>query len=408
MRDVRFLFLHSGEFDATVMDSQVVDSLVALRAEGVCFDMLVLMHGGPWVRDRAKNRRRRREISDRIEAPVRVVPVPRKTTPLGDWLGAQATRAAVRLGRARRTVIHARADMAAYFAAEAARGRTDVRFVYDARGDGEAEFDHYAHRSSLSKRTLDMMRAGMERHREAAVRRSAHVLCVSTVLRDRLLARYDADPGKFSVIPCVADERKFHADDADRNAMRRRLGVEDKFLVVFPGRFGTWHYGPEMVALVEGLMRAYPDVYFLVLTPDVDRARELAAERLPAGRFDVRSVPHAEVPGYLRAADLGLLLRAPHPLNEVACPTKFAEYMLSGVPVLISAGIGDCSGFVAEHRAGVVLETPDPDAAVRAVAELRKESPEALRHRLAAQLDHFSRRRAAARMATLYRRLASD
>lgn len=408
MKDVRYLFLHSGEFDATVMDSQVVDSLVALRAEGVSFDMLVLMHGGPWLRDREKNRKRQREISERIEAPVRVVPVPRKRVALGDWLGSMATRAAVKLGRARRTVIHARADMAAYYAAEAARGLSDVKFVYDARGDGEAEFDHYAHRTSFSKSRLDRMRAGMERHRRVAVTRSAHVLCVSTVLRDRLIARYGADPAKFTVIPCVADEQKFRVDEQDRAAMRRRLGVEDRFVVIFPGRFGTWHYGPEMVALMEGVMRAFADVHFLVLTPDVDRARELCSERLPEGRFDVRTVPHAEVPGYLRAADLGLLLRAPHPLNEVACPTKFAEYMLSGVPVLISAGIGDCSGFVSEHQAGVVLDAPDPSAAVRAVAELRKEGPEALRGRIAAELGQFSRRRAASRMAELYRRLASD
>ena len=143
------------------------------------------------------------------------------------------------------------------------------------------------------------------------------------------------------------------------------------------------------------------------MTPDVEEARSLAKEVLLEDRYDVRAVPHAEIPRYLRAADLGLLFREPHPLNEVACPTKFAEYMMSGLPVLISGCIGDCSPFVAEHAAGVVLQRPDADAAVAAVTRIRAEPAHVRRARIAGLAGRFSRQRAAREMAELYLRLAS-
>jgi glycosyltransferase involved in cell wall biosynthesis len=254
----------------------------------------------------------------------------------------------------------------------------------------------------MRKRLLRSIR----RERVEGAAGAAHVLCVSSVLRDRLRDRERVSPDRITIVPCVADPKKFHADEAERIATRRELGLEDRFVVVYPGRFGRWHYGPEMIAVMQGLMRAHSDLFFLVLTPDVPEAEALAKAALPEGRYEIRTARHAEVPRYLRAADLGLLLRAPHPLNEAACPTKFAEYVSCGVPVMISPGIGDCSGFVADHAAGVVLERPDPQLAAAALTLLREEPASPRRARIAGLAERFSRERAAGELAALYRRLA--
>jgi hypothetical protein len=80
---------------------------------------------------------------------------------------------------------------------------------------------------------------------------------------------------------------------------------------------------------------------------------------------------------------------------------------MTGLPVLISAGLGDCSPFVAAQRAGAVLEAPDAAAAVAAVAAIRAEPDAARRARIAAFGPTFSRQRYAREMAALYRRVAS-
>jgi glycosyltransferase involved in cell wall biosynthesis len=48
-----------------------------------------------------------------------------------------------------------------------------------------------------------------------------------------------------------------------------------------------------------------------------------------------------------------------HPLNRLAAPTKFAEYVLCGLPVLISPDIGDYSEYVAANEAGLVISPED-------------------------------------------------
>jgi glycosyltransferase involved in cell wall biosynthesis len=45
-------------------------------------------------------------------------------------------------------------------------------------------------------------------------------------------------------------------------------------------------------------------------------------------------------------------------VNRVASPVKFAEYLHAGLPVVLTRGIGDASGWVREHGLGVVLERP--------------------------------------------------
>lgn len=403
--NARFLFVVSEGPSETVIDSQVVDPIVAVGREGVTMDLLFLPDPRPWLAKRTYYGRRKQEIAARIGGRVSVVPMPRKHTRVGAAIGPWVL--AAELARAPGPLlVHGRTDFSAFAASRVARWSRRLRFLYDARGDVMAEFRGNAIRTGTMGPRVERTLRWLHRIRHEAVTRADHVLCVSTALRDRLVAEHGLDPARSTIVPCVADAEKFGPDEEERAAVRGELGVADRFVVVYPGRFGAWHYNPETFAVVRALMDADPSVFFLVLTPDRDEAAALAARTLPEGRFAIRSARHGEVPRFLRAADLGVLLRAPDPLNEVACPTKFAEYVLSGLPVLISAGIGDCSPFVATERAGAVLERPDPEAAVAAVARIRSEPEAARRARIAALGQRLSRQRYARDLAALYRRLA--
>jgi glycosyltransferase involved in cell wall biosynthesis len=401
----RFVFLVSEGPESTVIDSQVVDAIVAIGAEGVAFDLLFLPNPKPMWDARAFYFRRRREIAERIGRSVRLLPIPRRFSKIGGMLGSAAI--ATELWRARGPIVaHARSDASAYFASSVARRSRRFRFVYDVRGDIASEFRSYAVSLGMPEADIQRQLAIRLDRRQRTIDAAAHVLCVSTVLRDRLVAGHRLDPARTTVVPCVADAGKFGLDDAERARVRVELGLDGRFVVIYPGRFGAWHYNEETFAVVRGLMDADASVFFLILTPDLDAAQALAARMLPEGRYAIRSARHDEVPRYLRAADLGVLLRAPDPLNEVACPTKFAEYVMTGLPVLISAGIGDCSPLVAAERAGAVLAAPDPSAAVAALAAIRAEPEAARRARIAAVGQRLSRQRFAREMAAFYRRIA--
>ncbi|MEE3328829.1 MAG: hypothetical protein VX252_15935, partial [Myxococcota bacterium] len=54
-----------------------------------------------------------------------------------------------------------------------------------------------------------------------------------------------------------------------------------------------------------------------------------------------------------------LLLREVHPVNQVSSPTKFGEYLASGVPVIATNGISDFSAWILEHEVGFTLDHGD-------------------------------------------------
>ena len=99
-------------------------------------------------------------------------------------------------------------------------------------------------------------------------------------------------------------------------------------------------------------MKEDPLLHFVALCPDTASMEEACMGSLPLGRFTVLHAEHDAVVGWLNAADLGILLRADDPVNRVASPTKFAEYALTGLPVAMSAGIGDYSDLVLSEHAG--------------------------------------------------------
>jgi len=54
-----------------------------------------------------------------------------------------------------------------------------------------------------------------------------------------------------------------------------------------------------------------------------------------------------------------LLLRKSHPVNYVASPTKFGEYLAAGVPVIATEGIGDTSDLIKNENIGIIISPTD-------------------------------------------------
>jgi glycosyltransferase involved in cell wall biosynthesis len=90
----------------------------------------------------------------------------------------------------------------------------------------------------------------------------------------------------------------------------------------------------------------------------------------------VLTVAPEDVPRYLHAADVGLSLIRTSAARQASSPTKFAEYLAAGLPVISTAEIGDLDAQIAEHRVGVLLDRFDEaayDEAIRAMTELRRD-----------------------------------
>jgi glycosyltransferase involved in cell wall biosynthesis len=145
-----------------------------------------------------------------------------------------------------------------------------------------------------------------------------------------------------------------------------------------------------MADFFSAFRRRRPDAHLVWLTNGShERVKELMKKRaVPEDRFSVLSVPARLVPSYLAAADAGMSFIKRCVSKIASSPTKNAEYLACGLPLIINAGIGDSDALINEWKAGVLLEDftdaeyartqtlieaiaaqPDVRKSVRAVAE---------------------------------------
>jgi glycosyltransferase involved in cell wall biosynthesis len=146
-----------------------------------------------------------------------------------------------------------------------------------------------------------------------------------------------------TVIPTCVDLDRF------RTTERRQEGP----VLTWCGSIGTWYRFDLVPALAMQL--GFP-------LQVVTRQPELAAEILDGTAATVMSLAPDEVPGALRAGDVGLSLCVGSFSKIASAPTRFAEYLAAGMPVIVTPGIGDLVTIVEQKRVGVVLRGEDAAA----------------------------------------------
>jgi glycosyltransferase involved in cell wall biosynthesis len=253
-----------------------------------------------------------------------------------------------------------------------------VRLLYDVRGDAAAEQDQLPDARDKARRVRAIERAIVEGTRAADA-----VFAVSRPLRSQLIERYGADPRRTFVVPGLARAGAFHFDARVRAEMRGRHGLEGKKVLIFPGSVGRWHHLDATLAVVRAACALDPAVHFIALSPHTEAMEAAVTQALPPGRYRVLAAAHGEVSAWLQAADAGLLLRERHPINRVAAPTKLAEYLLCGLPAIVTPEIGDYSELVARSGAGAVIDETHPEEAARSALAALGRSNDATRTRLA-------------------------
>jgi glycosyltransferase involved in cell wall biosynthesis len=96
----------------------------------------------------------------------------------------------------------------------------------------------------------------------------------------------------------------------------------------------------------------------------------LTAARLPPEVWEVSTVPHEQVPAHLCRADAGIFFLSGG-VGALSCsPTKVGEYLACGLPVVMSAGVGDLDEMVRARRVGVLVEDATEEALMTAAQRL--------------------------------------
>lgn len=228
-----------------------------------------------------------------------------------------------------------------------------LRFVHEARGTAITEYLYNEQRASVKSR-----KAWFIKYREKMILTYSNlIICVSEKQREFILTEYKSINSKrILVVPGVADLNDFYYSPSLMNRARKELMLDGSTVFLYSGRLDKDWQLPEMVfKTIQSLYSQILNSYFVILTPDQSIAKQYIHRfKLPERIFLVKYVPISELNRYLNAADYGFLFREDLPINNQASPTKFCEYILAGMKVLISKGIGDFSQFVVDHQCGYV------------------------------------------------------
>ena len=340
--------------------SQVVPYVIGLAASGLPMTLISFEKPRDYGTASRPSAAGRALAAELAAAGVRWLPRryhkrPTLAATLWDVIAGVATLLRLRLTSDLR-VVHARSYVAGLMA-WLLKKTTGTAFVFDMRGFWPEERVDGGLWASGS-RVYRVVKALEARF----LRDADHIVVLTDRARDELQRLGVRRP--VTVVPTCVDLERFRPAEA--------LPVGSSF--VYTGSLGTVYPLDAMLAFVARARARDARVHLRVVTPAAPVTVEAAlpAAGLPASAVSVEAAAHATIPAVLRAASVGLAFYRPGYSRQGTCPTKAGEYLACGVPVVVSAGVGDMDRLVTEHRAGVVVEAFTEAAYERALDELEK------------------------------------
>ena len=178
----------------------------------------------------------------------------------------------------------------------------------------------------------------------------------------------------WEVIPSCADLEHFRFRPDGRRRVRAALGVGERPLWIYAGSIGTWYLLEEMLDCFRVARSEWAGLgLLLVINAPVEPVRA-AVRRAGLSQEDVfvRRARFEEMPDYLSAAEAGIAFIRPCVSKRSSSPTKFAEYLACGLPLLINWGIGDGDDLIAAQGAGALVRSFEAAEYRRAAVALRE------------------------------------
>jgi glycosyltransferase involved in cell wall biosynthesis len=273
---------------------------------------------------------------------------------LGWWLDRH-------FGRDQLVILQCRNSLATGMALDVRRTRPNVRVIFDCRGAAPAEvlYRHGLNEDNPESWPRDVRESYryFSQTEARACGEADHIIAVSAAMVDYLRKRYKTVAGPFSIVPCCIDASPFDQTAEDRKAVREEYRFGDKFVVCYCGSLEAYQLPDQCLRVFHLIQRRVPNAFFLAITTHPARMEAAILEAgVDSSCTQVISAAPEEVPRLLASADVGLLLRDRSIVNRVAAPLKFAEYLASGLPVILTPSIGDYSDFVLTNHCGLIVD----------------------------------------------------
>jgi glycosyltransferase involved in cell wall biosynthesis len=204
----------------------------------------------------------------------------------------------------------------------------------------------------------------------------------------------DSSQKLIEVIPCCVDTNHFLiSTPEEKSTLRKKVGIaDDSFVAGYLGSIGTWYMLDEMLDFFIALKQKKKSAILFFVTQDNEKTIWEAAKKknLDISSIRIVSSKRDEVPKYIATFNVALFFIKPLFSKQGSFPTKMAEVLACGIPVITNAGVGDCDEIINENKCGLLVNDftkEEYNKAVENIDQLTQKSPETLRK---VALDKFS------------------
>ena len=167
------------------------------------------------------------------------------------------------------------------------------------------------------------------------------------------------NPIPISVIPTCADLDHFDFNQhPQNNQLKKEWGIpEQDFVLAYLGSLGTWYMGEEMLAFFKHWQQQKPNSTFLFISKDNPNEIKKQAKSMgiPSDKIVVQGAERSILPEVLSFVDASIFFILPVFSKRASSPTKQAELLGMGIPLICNANVGDTNEILEKEGAGIVL-----------------------------------------------------
>jgi glycosyltransferase involved in cell wall biosynthesis len=163
------------------------------------------------------------------------------------------------------------------------------------------------------------------------------------------------------VIPCCADLNFFSPKNINtelQHQFKEELKIkDDDFVLNYLGSIGSWYMLTEMLSFFKVLKKNKGNAKFLFITKDSPDYINNEAKRLGIDTNDIIIKPseRADLPSLISLSDISIFFILPAYSKKASSPTKQAELLGLGIPIICNDNVGDTGSIIRDNKAGLVV-----------------------------------------------------
>jgi hypothetical protein len=331
----KVLFLTHEGIDSSIFNSQVLTHALTMRDLGVSIDILAFNTNNKSKLNSIKNYNR--ILNKNFDVRVILKFGLNIFIPFSSIFNGLLLIIFLQKNKNNYSVIHCRSDYTT-FVGLLTKFIHGKKVIWDCRGDSVNELNETLSKKSLLLKLLGKIYFIPINLLEVwfASKFSDSAIFVSNSLYNKYSENLKTNNWK--IIPCPVLETKFFFNEQLRLLYREKHNIkDDEYVFLYSGSLASYQALNLQEEFYYKLLKSSKNK-IIFATVDVFEAKKNFDSKF-SNNFEIINVSFDEMNNYYNLADFAILLRDFKPFNNVASPTKFGEYCLTGLPVIMNDSI---------------------------------------------------------------------